>query len=59
MIKLIEFRDEYDFAGGIAIFVKKTSITKFEEWQKDFKGKKPAIKSVQRTEFGLFVVYEI
>jgi len=58
MTKLIEFTDDYKVSGSLAS-LKKSALDKFAEWQKEFKGKKPTIRSVQRTEFGLFVVYEI
>ena len=60
MINTIEFNDDLGHKkDSILIVVIKGYNSKFLEWQKGFKGKKPDIKSVQRTEYGIFVVYEL
>ena len=54
-----EFSDDYKLsASGSIIGINKTAKDKFMEWQMLLKGQKPTVISVQKTNTGLFVVYE-
>ena len=58
MTKTIEFKDDLS-SNGQLVSISKSAASKFEEWQRSFKGKdRPQIKSVQKIEHGIFVVYE-
>ena len=58
MIHTIEFKDTFKVKGDY-IDVTQSHNDKLIEWQKSYKGKKPDIKSVQRTKYGIFIVYEL
>jgi len=59
MTNTIEFKDEIGRKkDSILLITLKGYDSKFMDWQKSFKGKKPDIKSVQKIENGIFVVYE-
>lgn len=54
-----EFSDDYKLSNlGSIIGIRKTAKDKLMEWQRSFKGQKPTIISIQKTNEGLFVVYE-
>lgn len=60
MTHTIEFKDDIGRKkDSVLIVLLKGYDTKFIEWQKNQKGKKIEIKSVQKIENGIFVVYEL